>query len=69
MIADKLGLDTSPTYRRLRAAEDAGVVINLEERPRRPGRYQLTGEPAEPVSLLPTPEQLSSALQQRKSRG
>ena len=43
MIAEKLRLDTSPTYRRLRAAEDAGVVINLEERPRRPGRYQLTG--------------------------
>ena len=70
MIAKKLRLDTSATYRRLRAAEDAGVVINLEERPRRPGRYQLTSvEPATPASLLPTPEQLSSALQEQKSRG
>ena len=43
-IANKLELDQSAAYRRLKAARERGYVINIEEKPRRPGRY-VVGEP------------------------
>jgi Winged helix-turn-helix DNA-binding len=61
-IADKLGLDRTATYRRLKAAEEAGFIENLEPAKGRAGRYRLTGEtPVSGAELLPTVE----ALRQR----
>jgi DNA-binding MarR family transcriptional regulator len=56
-IAAKLKLDSSTAYRRLQAAVDAGLIENLEERPRRPGRYKVSGGEAGSTWILPlTPE-------------
>jgi Winged helix-turn-helix DNA-binding len=58
-IADKLGLDRTATYRRLKAAEEAGFIENLEPTKGRAGRYGPTGEkPASGGELLPTVESL-----------
>lgn len=59
-IAAALNLDMSTIRRRLTAAEGAGYITNLEDRPRRPGRYVIT--PDQPVNgdkaLLPTLDEL-----------
>jgi hypothetical protein len=57
-VAKKLQLDPSATSRRLRAAADAGYLINEETRRGKPARYVL-GEPMpEEQELLPSPEVL-----------
>jgi phage/plasmid primase-like uncharacterized protein len=68
-IADKLRLDISAARRRLVQAEDAGFLVNLETRPRRPGRYQTTPHgPDETGSLLPTPEELWTEHRRRRAQ-
>ena len=68
MIADKLGMDKSTVYRRLRAAEDAGYVINLEERKGRAGRYICAEEkPPKSAELLPTVDELKEAYELSRS--
>jgi phage/plasmid primase-like uncharacterized protein len=58
-VATLLKLDISTTRRRLYAAESAGFVINLEDRPRRPGRYVMVDEVQQGhAELLPTCEKL-----------
>lgn len=52
-VAHKLKLDRSAAARRLKSARSLGFVVNLEEKPGRPGRYAL-GEPLpEDIQLLP----------------
>jgi hypothetical protein len=58
-IADELGLDRTVTWRRLKAAEDAGLIVNLEIVKGRAGRYRGTGEDArQDGELLPNVRQL-----------
>jgi hypothetical protein len=52
-IAKLLKLDRSATWRRLSAACDEGYVVNLEQRPRMPGKYRATEQEIEPVDILP----------------
>jgi hypothetical protein len=52
-IAKLLKLDRSATWRRLSAACDEGYVVNLEQRPRMPGKYRATEQAIEPVDILP----------------
>lgn len=68
-VADKLKLDMSATYRRLQAAEQAGLIVNQEDRPRRPGRYKITGdkEPGD-MWLLPKVEELRAAYDDEQER-
>jgi hypothetical protein len=53
-IAKLLKLDRSAAWRRLSAACDEGYVVNLEQRPRMPGKYRASGQKVEPVNILPT---------------
>jgi hypothetical protein len=62
VIADALKLDPTTAWRRLRAAEDRGFLVNLETRPRRPGRYRTTGQELKQVEMLPTPAALVKEL-------
>jgi hypothetical protein len=58
-IADLLKLDKSSAYRRLRAAEAAGYIVNREERKGRAARYSTEGPVGQPKEeLLPQPEEL-----------
>jgi hypothetical protein len=52
-IAKLLKLDRSATWRRLSAACDEGYVVNLEQRPRLPGKYRATKQEIDPVDILP----------------
>jgi hypothetical protein len=67
-IADELKLDMSATYRRVQAAELAGFVVNLEDRPRRPGRYAITGDEPGSMWLLPTNEDLRQRFEAKRQR-
>jgi hypothetical protein len=62
-VANELGLDRTVTWRRLRAAEEAGLVENLEAGKGRPGRYRATGEQTVSGDLLPTARLLSQAYE------
>jgi hypothetical protein len=64
-VATHLRLDRSAALRRLHAAEDAGFVVNVEERRGRPSRYRLTGVVVPDSEMLPTPAALRDALQHR----
>jgi hypothetical protein len=58
-VATAFDLDISTTRRRLNAAENAGLITNLEDRRRRPGRYVVVGEIRQAnAELLPTCERL-----------
>jgi hypothetical protein len=57
-VGKELDLDTSATWRRLQAAVAGGHLINLETRPRQPGRYVVSQDTLEAAQLLPTPEEL-----------
>ena len=60
-IADRLNLDISSARRRLRSAEYAGFITNVEDKKGRgkPGRYRGADDrPDEQAELLPTPETL-----------
>ncbi len=61
-IAARLKLDMSTAYRRVQAAEAAGLLLNLEDRARRPGRYKVTGEKQESALLLPKTVDLQQAF-------
>ena len=62
-IAQALNLDVSSAWRRLRQAEDAGFVINLQTRPHRPGEYRTTDQKVEKsLRLLPEPDELLRSL-------
>jgi hypothetical protein len=64
--ADKLKIDTTTAWRRLRAAEAAGYVSNLETRKGHPGRYRASNERLEVLGeLLPTVRELEDALDNR----
>ena len=62
-IAEKLKLDKSSINRRLRAAEEAGLVLNLEDRRGRPGRYEITGDAEASSAMLPKVRELQRAWQ------
>ena len=75
-VAELLNLDRSTTRRRLYAAEDLELVVNVEKReqhenqpnqPRRMGRYRPTGQRLEAVAeLLPTPDVLKQTYQEER---
>ena len=44
--------------RRLRVAAEKGFVVNLEQHRGRPGKYRLTDQEVEAVSLLPSVEEI-----------
>jgi hypothetical protein len=53
-VGKALSLDTSAAWRRLRAAAKDGYVENVEDRPRRPGRWKVGADlPAFAEGLLP----------------
>jgi hypothetical protein len=60
-VADILKLDISAARRRLRAAEAAGYITNLETVERRPGRYKATGLQPAGKALLPRVDTLEEA--------
>jgi hypothetical protein len=61
-VAEVLKLDRTAAYRRLRAAEHLELVVNLETREKRPGRYRATGQELIAVTdMLPTPDALRQA--------
>lgn len=67
-VARRLGLDRTSAWRRLRAAEEAGYLVNTEDKKGRPARYDTTIEagamPSEAV--LPSVEQLTEAVEQSR---
>jgi hypothetical protein len=69
-VADFLKLDRSATYRRLRSAEDAGLIINLEHLKGRPARYRKAEGHETPIAeqLLPSVEDLMEEHQARLRR-
>jgi hypothetical protein len=57
-VGKELRLDKSTAYRRLSAAVFEGMVVNLEEKKGRPGRFRATEEVREEENMLPTVEGL-----------
>jgi hypothetical protein len=57
-VAEHLELDHSAAWRRLKSAEERGLVVNIEDRRGRPGRYRATGEEMKVSELLPTSTKL-----------
>jgi hypothetical protein len=69
-VADALKLDRSTAYRRLRVGEDAGRLVNVEERKARAARYQSTGQQLSvTVRLLPTADEIIEEVGKRKGVG
>jgi phage/plasmid primase-like uncharacterized protein len=68
-IADALKLDMNTAWRRLRAAEHAGLVVNVEEHEKRLGRYRITGEKLskDTGSLLPTTAELEDGIERARA--
>jgi hypothetical protein len=67
-IVKALKLDRSVVTRRLNKAADAGLIINVETKPGRPGRWRATGEESSKESLLPTPEEVAARVQAREAK-
>ena len=65
-VANALKIDRNAAWRRLRQAEDAGYVVNVEKRRGYPGQYRTTEESLPDADMLPTAEQLRHAI--RSSR-
>jgi hypothetical protein len=57
-VGAELGLDYQPTYRRVKMAEDAGYLRNLEDRKGKPARLVVGDPMPEDVEILPRPEAL-----------
>jgi hypothetical protein len=57
-VGAELGLDYQPTYRRVKMAEDAGYLRNLEDRRGKPARLVVGAPMPEDVEILPWPEAL-----------
>lgn len=54
-VGREIGIDPSAPYRRCAQAADLGYLRNLEDKPRRPGRY-VSGEPlSDDIEVLPDP--------------
>jgi putative DNA primase/helicase len=60
-VGKLLKLDRSAAWRRLRTAEDEGLIVNLETRRGKPGRYRATGETREMVEMMPMAEVLATS--------
>jgi phage/plasmid primase-like uncharacterized protein len=57
-VAQKLHIDRSTANRRLAQASELGLLINLEERKGRAGRYVVQDEPPAESEVLPSPAEL-----------
>jgi hypothetical protein len=57
-VGAELGLEYQPTYRRVKMAEDAGYLRNLEDRKGKPARLVVGDAMPEDVEILPQPEAL-----------
>jgi hypothetical protein len=64
VLGERLGLDDVTALRAVRAAIDAGYLVNNEARPRAPMRLAMGARGlAEPDgSILPTPEAVAASL-------
>ena len=62
-VSKQLGLDKSTALRRLRVAAEKGFVVNLEQHRGRPGKYRLTDQEVEAVSLLPSVDEIRGPYQ------
>jgi phage/plasmid primase-like uncharacterized protein/DNA-binding MarR family transcriptional regulator len=60
-IAAELRLDRSSASRRLRKAEDSGLVVNVEQRRGHPKHYRTTGEELATTEMLPSTDTLRAA--------
>ena len=66
-VAQELKLDRTPTWRRLGAAEQAGHLVNVEQRRGRPGQYRtLAGQDPAGEEILPTCAALREAVRERR---
>jgi len=57
-VGVELGLEYQPTYRRVKMAEDAEYLRNLEDRKGKPARLVLGDPIPEDLEILPDPEEL-----------
>ena len=57
-VGAELDLEYQPTYRRVKMAEDAGYLHNLEDRRGKPARIVVGDPMPKDVELLPGPEEL-----------
>jgi DNA-binding Lrp family transcriptional regulator len=68
-LGERLRLDKASVSRRIRAASNAGYILNLEERRGKPYRLAL-GEPMpDALELLPNPEKLAGCAVAVKTEG
>ena len=66
-VAQELKLDRTATWRRLGAAEQAGHLVNVEQRRGRPGQYRtLAGQDPAGEEILPTCAALREAVRERR---
>ena len=68
-VMEVLRLDRSAAYRRLRAAEEAGYIVNVEQRRGRSGQYRKEGRRSRAIELLPTSDDLREAVRIARARG
>jgi hypothetical protein len=70
-VGRELNLDASAARRRLLSSASRGFIRNLEDRPRRPGRYVLGESMPEETDVLPPSNQLPTAnlLEGRETAG
>lgn len=70
LVAGKLRVDEQTARRHLHEAEEAGYLINTEERKNRPALYQLTPQPPDDpdYELLPTVKELRREWKRRSNR-
>jgi hypothetical protein len=59
-VAKHLDINKSSSLRRLQGALEAGLVVNLQTHPNRPGAYRVS-EAVNALTVLPTPEALAEA--------
>ena len=57
-VGAELELEYQPAYRRVKMAEDAGYLRNLEDRKGKPARLVVGDPMPEDVAILPEPEEL-----------
>ena len=67
-IAAELKVDRSTARRRLYKAEELGLIVNLETRPRRPGRYKVADAARSDAEMLPSAEALRAAYDEALAR-
>jgi hypothetical protein len=63
-VAGRLQLDKSAVSRRVRAATEAGYLVNLEDKKGKPAKLVIGAELPDDVVILPEPDRLKAALEE-----